>query len=67
MAKRNETPTNLSIAKLADLLSQAAPETPVTAAMIREDIQRGAPTNADGTLHLIYYAAWLVRTARHGS
>jgi hypothetical protein len=26
---------------------------------IREDIAEGAPTNADGTVNLVNYAAWL--------
>jgi len=26
---------------------------------VREDIAAGAPTNADGTLNLVHYAAWL--------
>jgi len=29
--------------------------------MIREDIDDGAPLNADGTLNLVHYAAWLAR------
>jgi len=26
---------------------------------VREDIAAGAPTNADGTMNLVHYAAWL--------
>jgi len=26
---------------------------------IRQDIAEGAPTNADGTVNLVHYAAWL--------
>jgi len=33
----------------------------VTESMIRQDIAEGAPTNIDGTLNLVHYAAWLVR------
>ena len=27
--------------------------------MLRADIAAGAPTNADGTINLVHYAAWL--------
>jgi hypothetical protein len=27
----------------------------------RADIDAGAPTNADGTINLVHYAAWLVK------
>jgi len=30
---------------------------------IRADIAAGAPTNADGTVNLVQYVAWLVRQA----
>ena len=26
---------------------------------VRQDIAEGAPTNADGTVNLVHYAAWL--------
>ncbi|HMN97415.1 MAG TPA: hypothetical protein PKC43_06335 [Phycisphaerales bacterium] len=31
----------------------------VSEAMIEADVADGAPTNADGTLHLVHYCAWL--------
>jgi len=34
---------------------------PVTVEMIQDDIDDGAPTNPDGTINLVRYAAWLVR------
>lgn len=55
-------PTALPVADAARLLS-AAGGTRVTAEMIQADIDAGAPTNADGTLNLVQYAAWLVREA----
>ncbi|MBL9030145.1 MAG: hypothetical protein JNM80_00380 [Phycisphaerae bacterium] len=33
----------------------------VTEDMLLADIDAGAPTNADGTLNLVHYAAWLVK------
>ncbi|MCK6458137.1 MAG: hypothetical protein L6Q92_16605 [Phycisphaerae bacterium] len=53
-------PTALPVADAARLLS-AAGGTRVTAEMIQLDIDAGAPTNADGTINLIYYAAWLIK------
>jgi len=35
--------------------------------MIRYDIEAGAPVNADGTVNLVHYAAWLAKeTASRG-
>ena len=53
-------PTALTPADAARLLSAAGGQT-VTMAMLAADIAAGAPTNADGTLNLVQYAAWLVR------
>jgi len=38
----------------------------VTEAMLRADIEAGAPTNADGSLNLVHYAAWLVKEMARG-
>jgi hypothetical protein len=51
-------PSALSIDDLALLLTKAGGR-PIAAAKIREDLAAGAPANADGTLHLVHYAAWL--------
>jgi hypothetical protein len=53
----------LSVAKLARLLS-AVGGAPVTAKMIRADLKAGAPANADGTVSLVHYAAWLARESK---
>ncbi|MCK6458236.1 MAG: hypothetical protein L6Q92_17115 [Phycisphaerae bacterium] len=50
------------MADAARLLS-AAGGTRVTAEMIQADVDAGAPTNADGTINLVQYAAWLVKEA----
>ncbi|MBK9126212.1 MAG: hypothetical protein IPM13_00210 [Phycisphaerales bacterium] len=39
---------------------------PVTEAMLRADIDAGAPTNADGSVNLVHYAAWLVKEMSAG-
>ena len=33
----------------------------ITESMLRADVEAGAPTNTDGTLNLVHYAAWLVK------
>ena len=38
----------------------------ITEAMVCADIEAGAPTNADGTINLVHYAAWLVRKVARG-
>lgn len=62
-----ETPriTALTPAQAAKILA-AAGNRRITEAMVRTDIEAGAPTNADGTLNLVHYAAWLAREAAHG-
>jgi hypothetical protein len=59
-AKPSLNPVSLTVADAAALLSRAAGG-PVTAAMLEADRAAGAPANADGTLNLVHYAAWLVR------
>ena len=50
-------PTRLSIEQAGKLLSAAYRER-IEVAKIQEDIDSGAPTNSDGTLNLVNYAAW---------
>lgn len=49
----------LSLADAARLLTRVGGQ-PITVAMLEEDIANGAPVNADGTMHLVHYGAWLV-------
>ena len=37
-----------------------------TVKMLQADIADGAPTNADGTMNLVHYAAWLVKEMAGG-
>ena len=53
-------PTALHVADAARLLSAAGGQR-VTAEMIQADVDAGVPTNSDGTINLVHYAAWLVR------
>jgi len=58
-------PMALSVADAVRLLT-AVGGRPVTEQMVREDIESGAPMNADGTINLVHYTAWLVREAARG-
>jgi len=60
MDERKLNPAALSLADAAQLLSVAAGQL-VTVVMLEKDVADGAPTNADGTLNLVFYAAWLVK------
>lgn len=52
----------MEIPDLARLLA-ASGARQADAERIRLDIDAGAPTNADGTINLVHYAAWLARQA----
>ncbi len=54
---------HITVDDLAKYLSAMGGEK-ITPERIREHIAAGAPTNADGTMHLIEYAAWLTREWR---
>jgi hypothetical protein len=59
-AKSRLSPTALPLDDAAKLLSKAGGQ-PISVAELEADVAAGAPTNADGTLNLVHYAAWLVR------
>lgn len=59
-AKPVLNPTALPVADAARLLSATGGHA-VTPEQIRADIDAGAPTNGDGTINLVHYAAWLVK------
>ena len=56
-------PAALCVADAARVLTRigGAGGKPVTEEMLRADIDAGAPTNANGTINLVHYAAWLVK------
>ncbi len=58
-------PAAMPVADAARVLTRLGGK-PVTDAMLRADIDAGAPTNADGTLNLVQYAAWLVKEMSAG-
>ena len=58
-------PSAMTLADLARMLSQVG-EARVSASDLESEIEAGAPTNEDGTLNLVHYAAWLVREVLGG-
>ena len=59
-------PAALQLVDAARLLSAAGGQQ-VTVEMIQADLAAGAPANADGTVNLVQYAAWLVKGMGRGS
>jgi len=58
-------PAGLTLADAARILSAAGGQR-VTPEMLQEDVAAGAPTNADGTINLLNYAAWLNAKSAEG-
>lgn len=58
--RRKLNPAALPITYAAQVLTRMGGGR-ITEEMIRADIDAGAPTNDDGTLNLVHYAAWLVQ------
>ena len=50
---------------MARVLTASSPK-PVAVETMRQDIDDGAPTNPDGTVNLVHYAAWLVKEMGRG-
>ena len=58
-------PAALPVADAARVLTRMGGKS-VTAEMLRADIEAGAPTNANGSINLVHYAAWLVKEMSAG-
>ncbi len=58
-------PQKLSPKDAARLLSKVGGKV-VAESTIAADVANGAPTNGDGTLNLVAYAAWLIRQLADG-
>jgi hypothetical protein len=58
-------PQSISVANAAQLLSGMGFGR-VAEAMIANDLEAGAPWNADGTVNLVHYAAWLIKEDSRG-
>ena len=64
-SKPGLNPAALPIEDAAKVLSRMGRK-PVTADMLEADIDAGAPTNEDGSINLVHYAAWLVKEMSAG-
>ena len=53
----------LSVDQMADILSKASGKA-IDIEQVKKDIADGAPTDADGKLNLLAYAAWLAKAAQ---
>lgn len=58
--------TALQPEKLVNLLKQAGSRL-ISAESLAADFEEGAPKNADGTVNLIEFAAWLVKGAEENA
>lgn len=58
-------PQALSLTDAARVLTASGPKL-VTVEMLRADIDAGAPTNPDGTVNLVSFAAWLLKEMGRG-
>jgi uncharacterized ferredoxin-like protein len=58
-------PNALSLADAARLLARVGGQA-VSVEMLQADVAAGAPTNTDGTINLVHYAAWLVKERSGG-
>ena len=58
-------PTALPLVDAARVFSAVSGGT-IDVAMLEEDLASGAPVNADGTLNLVHYAAWLLSEMGRG-
>ena len=61
----NVNPSALTVDQAAQLLTKVMRQQ-IPAAQIGQDVMAGAPTNADGTINLLHYAAWLVKEMGRG-
>jgi len=58
-------PNRLTPDQAAKLLSAAA-KVRIPVEQIADDLEAGAPRNADGTISLVHYAAWMVKEMGRG-
>ncbi len=64
-SKASLNPTAMAIGDAARLLTRIGGQ-PVNEIMLQSDIDAGAPSNADGSINLVHYAAWLVKEMGRG-
>ena len=63
--RKSINPTALAPADAALVLKKLGAK--ITDEQLQDDLEDGAPTNPDGTLNLVHYAAWLLKEMGRGS
>ena len=63
--RENLNPNAMTVEQVAKLLSNLA-RRQIPAAHIAADVDDGAPTNADGTINVLHYTAWLLGEMQRG-
>jgi hypothetical protein len=63
--ERLSNPQRLTPEELARALSNAGSRL-ITPEQIETDLAAGAPRNADGTVNILFYTAWLARESGNG-
>ncbi|MGH7143918.1 MAG: hypothetical protein ACREJ2_07235 [Planctomycetota bacterium] len=58
--------TALSVSDVVTFLRRSGSQK-VSEEAVQHDIAAGAPVNADGTINLVHYAAWLAREVSRGA
>ena len=58
-------PGSLTVAEVAKLLSAGGGKK-ITPEQVQTDVDAGAPANANGTINLVHYTAWLLREMQTG-
>jgi hypothetical protein len=61
-----KNPQSLRLEDVSRILT-ALGRKPLTVEMIQKDIDAGAPVNANGTMNLVHYMAWLARMIADGN
>jgi len=64
-SRRPINPAALALSDAARLLAKVGGPS-ISEEMLRDDLTAGAPTNADGTINLVHYCAWLVKEMGRG-
>lgn len=62
---KSVNPNRLTIGQLAKVLTNSYRQI-VRSDRIEQDVADGAPTNADDTINLVHYAAWLLQEKHRG-
>jgi len=65
MQQEKMDPTRLTIEELARVLT-ASGQMEITPARVQKEVDEGFQLNDDGTINIIHYTAWLLKTLGYG-